>query len=508
MQQQGWARRTSSGGSKVQHSDTLSPEMMRRQLDDTLKLANSRNKLEKFAACRALSSVEFKGDYAAWGALMAKLEDNDKDVRRQACIGLGIVSKRGDQATIKALVAAYLDREWSVREAAVRSVVQIDSGFKHEGEMSAAGPSLSSISSQVSDDVLNEEWKPACATVRETVAKAMNDVQPEVRSTATYLIGECVKRGDGFAMTCILQAGGEIMSMWSVEEERWERMGMATASSRMTDEDAAAAPNTPLPEEMVTYLWAVASAASGGGGRGGAGAGNDRAPAFGSALSPTRSSGSMGGTPFRTASTASTGFSRGGGGSSSSNSSRAGGGGGGEGGGGGGGGGFDAKFTSASTMSLGMSLIKSWGGLASIGTHDWQPQFIPPGAGQPAAVRMASVGFDTLPSVSSVASVSESGADAEAAAGVVRGRVFYGLIGQHAPLSGRVVWCEPVHPPLHATHDRIGNQGGGDWVAAFRLPGEASHMLAACSAPTVQIVVIPEARFCIFRPISAPTSSL
>jgi hypothetical protein len=65
------------------------------------------------------------------------------------------------------------------------------------------------------------------------------------------------------------------------------------------------------------------------------------------------------------------------------------------GGGGGGGGGFDAKFSSASTMSLGMSLIKSWGGVASIGTHNWQPQFVPPGVGETAAVRMASVGYAT-----------------------------------------------------------------------------------------------------------------
>ena len=386
--QVGWARRASSGASKVQHSDTLSPEMMRRHLDDTIKLANSRNKLEKFAACRALSSVEYKGDYSAWGALMAKLEDNDKDVRRQACIGLGIVSKRGDQATIRALVAAYMDREWSVREAAVRSIVQVDSGFKHEGEMTAAGPSLSSISSQVDDDVLNPDWKPACATVRETVAKAMNDVQAEVRCTATYLIGECVRRGDGFAMTCILQAGGEVMSIWSIGEERWERMGMATASTskEAQDDEEGTRPNTPFPEEMVTFLGGVSSGtSSGGGGEGAGGNNNGSSSGIGSVVSAARSSSSMVGTPLRVTSTASTGFGRGPGGGASS----------GGGGGGGGGGGFDAKFTSTSTMSLGMSLIKSWGGVASIGTHNWQPQFVPPGVGETAAVRMASVGYAT-----------------------------------------------------------------------------------------------------------------
>lgn len=199
----------------------------------------SRTKLEKLNACRELSSSDFLGEYVVWSGLVSKLEDTgvalliissylqvcvlflkavscmpfyekslrvlayqshmfsrcfrarecismccaEKDVRRQVAVGLGLVAKHGDETTMGMLARASSDNDWSVRQAALTSLVSLDCGKK--------------------DDPM---WRPAQANTLEAVRKAMSDEQPEVRRTATQLLGQCAKRGDAFAITCLLQA--------------------------------------------------------------------------------------------------------------------------------------------------------------------------------------------------------------------------------------------------------------------------------------------------------------
>lgn len=163
------------------------------QLQLSIKLLNSSNKVEKFGACRELGNVKHRGLEPVWGALMKKNEDSDKDVRREVAIGLGNVSKKGEVKTVRAkipflfareqlsystlvLIQSLLilmrqiatlcgmsdDREWSVREAAIKALVQVDSGFKSEPE----------------------SWKPAVQRVKAVIIRALLDTVEQVRAAA------------------------------------------------------------------------------------------------------------------------------------------------------------------------------------------------------------------------------------------------------------------------------------------------------------------------------------
>jgi hypothetical protein len=87
----------------------------------------------------------------------------EKEVRRQAAAGLGIVSKRNDVRIIKVLSESCKDREAIVREAAIRSLVAVDSGSKDD-------PST---------------WTPAQSGTLESLGKCMQDADAQVRAAAT-----------------------------------------------------------------------------------------------------------------------------------------------------------------------------------------------------------------------------------------------------------------------------------------------------------------------------------
>ena len=67
-------------------------------------------------------------------------------------------------AVAQALVGLCIDREWSVREAAVRSVVMVDCGFKHVYGHKDHMPSNESFTKHIHNEEQLEENKVASLT--------------------------------------------------------------------------------------------------------------------------------------------------------------------------------------------------------------------------------------------------------------------------------------------------------------------------------------------------------
>lgn len=179
------------------------------------------------------------GEPGATSALIARLDDPDVGVRRNAAFALG---RRGDTAAINALIGAVPRSDAEVRSA-------VGEALKHLDKAAVQGAIKRAFSNQ------NHELRQAAAYLQGQLRQpaglvdALADPEVEVRKTAALALGEC---GDRRLRSALEHA---------LADEHWRvRVAAAEGLRRLADPAAAAAlrPLTSDPHPVVQNAAAVA----------------------------------------------------------------------------------------------------------------------------------------------------------------------------------------------------------------------------------------------------------